>query len=398
MVASSQASTASADVSDSDAKILSEPASDGKSENIRGKIPNQYDKHNKLDAIVKWTTNGTSRVQLGLTFDLQYHATYNSAFFRLRGLVVKKELSTIDQVPIFVFLAPEIIQALSQVCEHANDLGPDTVCLRFQLKAGNAPSLVVPKDMDPSSVTWKNKQSSDAWESLRSLAHASSFDVLCRLPRRAMSEARMTSVCDALSNSHVTSTPGYADLAGLYGGKGGKVVQLEAQVAEINISDDSPPAYGDIEPGPPMPPVLPEKASNKRRRGNSDVESARSCQEPVKDLEATVAWLVTELKECKAELQEYKVRETLLKQELEQVKAQVAESSQDHKSHRDRLSSVDNKLDDLQEQQGIVEAKLDELDDDLEIRIDCRVEETLDQTLSGRIQGVLEGVTLSARF
>ncbi|ETS83542.1 hypothetical protein PFICI_05418 [Pestalotiopsis fici W106-1] len=391
-----------------------EPVIDSKSENFRGKSTSQHDKHNKLEAIVKWTMNGTLRVHPGLTFDLQYHATYNSAFFKLRALVVKKENSTTDQVPIFVFLAPEVIQTLSHDCKHANELGPDTVCFRFHMKSGNAPSLVVPKDMDLSSVTWKNKQSSDVWESLRSLVHASSFDVFCRLPRRAMSEARVGSLCDALSSSQVVSTPGYADLAGLYGGKGGKLVQLEAGAMEC-VSDDSPPAYGDLEPGPPMPPVLPEKASNKRRRGNSDIEPPRTCQEPVNDLEATVAWLVTELKEhkireafiaaqlkeCKAELQEYKARESSLKLELEEVKAEVAKSSRDHERQHDRLSSVETqltKLDDLQERQGVVEAKLDELDDDLEVRVDCRVEETLDQTLSSRIQGVLEGVTLSARF
>ncbi|KAK6212249.1 hypothetical protein LQW54_005380 [Pestalotiopsis sp. IQ-011] len=405
MVSLSQASTASADVSDDDAKILDEPVPHQGAEGTPSKKnKTQQDKHHKLGATVKWTTKDQQRTHPDLTFDLQYHATQHTAFFKLRASVEMKRGSLPEQVPIFVFLAPEVIQAVSLDCEHAQELGPDTVGLRFELRSGKFASIIVPKDLDVSRILWKNKRSSDTWDSLRCLLHASHFDVLCRLPRRTMPEARLRSMCDALSGSNVSSTPGYADLAGLYRNTGGKVVQLETEAIEV-LSNESPPAYQDLEPGPPMPPVLPEKASNKRRRGNSDVEPSTSCGEPGNDMEAMKAWLLTTLEASETrhkareagvlrKLEEsearHKAREDALFTELEESKVREAALRMEVDKLKEHQGSVDGKVQEL-------EAKIDELDDELEVRIECKVDD-LDQTLPSRIQGVLEGAIFSARF
>ncbi|KAK6073770.1 hypothetical protein SCUP234_08617 [Seiridium cupressi] len=416
MVSSSQATTASADASDDDnnqlkreATVKCAVATESEFERARDKKTAQHDKldkhdkHNRLEATVKWV-DGRSREQLGLMFDLQYHAAYNTAFFKLRFPVTIKSASAAEQISLFAFLAPEAIETLSVSSDHAQELGPDTVCLRFKLKSGEAkaPALVVPKTLDPSHSIWNTKRSSDVWASVQSLARTAKFDILCRLPRRVMSEARIQSLCEALSNDQVSSTPGYADLGGLYGGKGGKVVRFEVKV-EGNPSEESPPAYQDLEPGPPMPPILQDKTSNKRRRGNSDTDSPRNAPKSRDHLEDTVAWLVTELKE-------HKTREALLITELQDVKEKVEMLISRQSQHEATCATQDSELhDDI----AGLEAKVDELDNELEIRVDCRIDETLDQksdnikeelveyieeALPNRIQGALEEVTFSARF
>lgn len=403
MLSSSPASTASADANGDDANPTHETGSGSEIEVVRDKKSTQHEKHNKLEATVKWVDDDQRREQPGLMFDIQYHALYNTAFFKLRALVATKNCSLPDQVSLFMLLAPEAIQTLSLISHHAQELGPDTVCLRFKCRNGGAaaPALVVPTAMDLSHVAWKNKQSSSMWHSLQSLARATEFDVLCRLPRRVMSEARIQSLCEALSSCQVMSTPGHADLCGLYGGKGGKVVPPMVEV-EADPTDDSLPAYQDIEPGPPMPPVLQDK-TNKRRRCDSDTDNQRSLRGPRDELEVTVSWLVTQLGE-------YQAREALLVAELKEVHAKVAMLTSQHEEHMAKCTYLE---DDLHDRVGVVEARLDELDEELEIRVECRVDETLeqasdsikeelvdyiDETLPNRIQGALEEVTFSARF
>lgn len=402
MVSSSQATTASADTSDDEANTrINTEAHTGNERPHRNSLV-QHEKHTKIEATVRWIEEGQSRRQSSLTFDLQFHASYNTAFFKLRSSVSTKDALLPESLPLFMFLAPETIQMLSLSTEHAQELGPDTVCLRFGLKV--PPALVMPKALDSTGVVWKNKQSTDVWESLQSLARATSFDVLCRLPRRVMSEARLRSLCETVSSHQVVSTPGYADLAGLYGGKGGKVVRFEVGVKAGNRpSDELPPAYQDLEPGPPMPPVLNDKTSNKRRRGNSDTDNHRAPHKSRDDLEATVAWLVTELKEQKA-------KEALLMTALKDVNAKVAMLMSRHEDDTNKFKIVEI---DLQDRIGGVEARQDELDEELETRVDSRIDEILDQksdsireelvdyideTIPNRIQGVLEEATFAARF
>jgi hypothetical protein len=408
MASASQATTASADASDDDVTDLTPRAtSQPETDNARAKKTTpQQEKHNKLEATVRWVEDGQKREQPGLMFDLQYHAAYNTAFFKLRASVTTKSGATSEQVSLFMFLAPEAIQTLSLSNDHAQELGPDTICLRFGLTSGQTavPVLVVPKTMYPSHVAWKNKQSHETWESLRLLTRATNLDILCRLPRRVMSEARLQSFCQALSGGQVTSTPGLADLGGLYGGKGGRVAQFDSEVGvEDTPFDESLPAYEDIEPGPPMPPVSPETLSNKRRRLNSDDGSQVIPVKPKGDLEATVAWLVTELKEHKA-------REALLVNELKEVHAKVAMLISQQEQHMATCTVLENEVHGRVSEMA---SRLDEVDEELETRVDCRVDEVLDEksdiikgelldyideTLPNRIQGALEEVTFSARF
>lgn len=406
MVSSSQATTASADASDDDANLKRKAGAQFEVETVRSKKTNQNEKHNKLEAIARWIDGGEARKQPDLAFDLQYHSLYKTAFFKLRASVAVKSCSTPEQLSLFMFLPPEIIETLSINRDHAQELGPDTVCLRFSLRSGEAaiPSLIIPKTMDPAHVVWKGKHSNCTWESLRSLARAASFDILCRLPRRTISEARLQSLCNALSSDHVISTPGYTDLGGLYGGKGGKVVRDEVEV-EVNShpSDELLPAYQDLEPGPPMPPIFQGEIFNKRRRGNSDSESRTQSPKPRNDLETTVAWLVTELKEHQA-------REASLLTELKEVQTKLAGLISEQEEHKAKCPMLDN---DLHDRIQGVEARLDELGEELEIRVDCRIDETLDEksdcikeelidyiddTLPNKIQGALTEVTFSARF
>ncbi|KAH6653269.1 hypothetical protein BKA67DRAFT_659904 [Truncatella angustata] len=401
MVSSSQATTASADASDDDASLGVEHKAHPDNESVSAKKLVQHEKHTKIEALVTWLDDGQSRRQPGLTFDLQFHASYNTAFFKLRSSVLAKTGSAPEKIPIFLFLAPEIIQTLSLCDDHVRELGPDTVCIRFGLRS--APCLVVPGAMQTSEMVWKNKESSDTWDSFCSLARATNLEVFCRLSRRVMSEARLQSLCATLSKNQVVSTPGYADLLGLYGGKGGKVVCFAADAKSNKVQfDESPPAYQDLGPGPPMPPVLEEKTS-KRRRGNSGSEAQRPIHKPRDDLEATVAWLVTELRGSKD-------REALLASELKELHAKVAMLISQQEDHKAKCKILEH---DLHERIGEVEAGQSELDEELEMRVDSRIDEILDQKsdsikeelldfideiVPNKIQGVLEEATFSARF
>lgn len=407
MVSSSQATTASVEGSDDDAKSTREADPRAEITTARSnRMTAQHDKHSKLEAIVKWVDHGQLREQRNLNFDIQHHALYHTAYFKLRASVTAKTSSASEQIPLFLFLAPEAVQTLTLHGDHAYELGPDTICLRFGLKSRRVggPALVVPVTMDTSHLSWKHKDSSDMWASLQSLAQATCFTVHCRLPRRAMPETRLQYLCETLSNGQVISTPGYANTSGLYGGKGGKIVYFgdEAKTEE-RFSNESPPAYQDLEPSPPLPSILQDKTCNKRPRTNSDSDIERASNKAKDDLDTTVVWLVAELKQ-------HMVRETSLVNELKKVNAKVDMLLSEQEQLRERCTALEH---DLLERTGDLEGRLHELDEELDLRVDYRIDESFDQksndirqelvdyideTLPNSIRGAFEEATFSARF
>ncbi|KAK7735434.1 hypothetical protein SLS63_003904 [Diaporthe eres] len=87
------------------------------------------------------------------------------------------------------------------------------------------PALVVPKgDLTP-----KQRSSGLLLDCLRGLAKQTSFRL--HLPTTALSKVQVESLCKAASSGALSSMEKLKDVASLYGGKGGSVIQHEPQAA-----------------------------------------------------------------------------------------------------------------------------------------------------------------------
>ncbi|ORY58025.1 uncharacterized protein BCR38DRAFT_75110 [Pseudomassariella vexata] len=373
MVASSQATTDS----DPDASPTSpDPLT---ATNTTLARPN---KHTGLKALVSWLDNGQTRSLDGngkshLEFDLHYNASDKTAYFKLRAEVMLKDSGNSKPTPLYVFIAPERIHELSLSNNHGMALGPDTVCLRFELRR---PAALIGPCQSP---VWKNRASGDVGDCLRSLACANRFEVCCQLPRREMPQLQLASMCNAASSYQLTSTPRQGHLATLYRGKGGKLINGSHAHPDVvdrsNIApNDSPPAYDETEPGPPMPSALPGKhhnTSKKRRRGSSDTGLQKMLYDPKDVLEAVMAQFNARVEEMEATIAELKASRAEIAAELGRVKVELQVTKKELSDVKVALPELANEL---REQYGGLEKQVDELSDTVDQRVDDRVDEKCD--------------------
>lgn len=212
---------------------------------------------------------------------------------------------------VFLFIYPEHIQNLALVnngedvrISAADKLGTTTHVLNFALST--PATLVVPGD----SCVPKNESTRSTLLLLQDLAGRYNFNVA--FPTRILSKDRLTVVCDEVSSSQgrVKTMPGFANMAKLYGGKGGRVMRpgdrLESDFnimaetashdleAAAHVSDaihleredlknrkldttqqdqgegvESPPSYDELDGDRSLPGY--SRPGNKRRRLGSDV-------------------------------------------------------------------------------------------------------------------------------
>jgi hypothetical protein len=203
-----------------------------------------------VPAVVAW--DGHSPLS-DVTCDLRRYASTNTAFIKLRAIVMLKTPASLpSKTSIFLFVHPERIQqvVLDEPSESTpqeavkKKLGPDTYCLRFTLDRPAA--LVGPTS--PENITPKNKSSGEILHHLRSLARETKFTVY--LPAKIVTKARLQSLCEAASGHGLQSITWQADMTCLYGGKGGRLIEDDPEAPSPN-----PPSYDELEPGPPMPPT-----------------------------------------------------------------------------------------------------------------------------------------------
>ncbi|KAJ4420543.1 hypothetical protein N0V82_004316 [Gnomoniopsis sp. IMI 355080] len=207
-----------------------------------------------------------------LTLQIHRDASSNTAFFQLKANVAFKARR--DRTNVLLSIQPERIRALALVerdgSEYtaASKLGTTTYCLRFDLD--QAPSLIVPQgDLTP-----KHKHSRLVMDSLRGLAKKITFCV--DLPSSTLSKARLVSLCESVSSGNVRSTPRFMDIASLYGGKGGRIIEHASQSAQASGSApafagpeaESPPSYDDLGMSNTRP-AASQKSGTKRRRINT---------------------------------------------------------------------------------------------------------------------------------
>lgn len=241
-------------------------------------IPSKF-LHGDLDvsgapAVATWVGQDTGRpvehpVQYsvhGLSLQLHRNTASNTAFLQLKGNVAIK--SRRDRTNVFVSIQPELVKTITVVEDDegtqlaVDKLATSTHSLRLDLS--RPPSLIVPKgDLTP-----KNKNSGVLLDSLHALAKHTSFSV--HLPCSTLAKPRLVSFCEALSSGGARSSPKFLDVASLYGGKGGRIVNYddpEKLVAPAYAptatkpQGQSPPSYDELSlSSPPRPSTVQSKA------------------------------------------------------------------------------------------------------------------------------------------
>lgn len=231
-----------------------------------------------------------------VTFDIYFDAESHTAFFKITAnLALKGKRSRSN---IFLFIPPERIRSLEFVEEDDRSvsaskiIGTSTFSLQFVLV--EPPALVVPKD----DYVPKGETARTTLEALQALARVTRLRV--DLPSNILAKQRLLALCERASSSGVLKTmTGVANLAKLYGGKGGQVIESsQHKTAEVRsdgepsgsaekaipsaasyefprgpassgaAAAESPPSYDDLGHSPPSYPP----PSNKRRRLDSGSE------------------------------------------------------------------------------------------------------------------------------
>lgn len=229
-----------------------------------------------------------------VTFDVHFDAEAHTAFFRITAnLALKGKRSRSN---IFLFIAPERIRSLEFVEQDdgsvsaSKTLGTSTYSLHFVLV--DPPALVVPKD----DYVPKGEAARTTLAAMQALSRVTRFRV--DVPSKVLGRERWLALCEKASSSgFLKAIPGFANLAKLYGGKGGQVVGRgqtgtrsggePSRSAEKSspsgasneyprdkdptpsgiAAAEFPPSYDDLGHSPPTYPP-----SNKRRRLDSGTE------------------------------------------------------------------------------------------------------------------------------
>jgi hypothetical protein len=210
-------------------------------------------------AVVTWSDEHNQQTQQlchsthdHVTFHVHRDASSNTAFFQLRANVALKAKR--DKTHILLSIQPERIRSITVVDGHEHQasakLGTSTYGLQFKL--ARPPALIVPKgDLTP-----KQKNSRLAMDSFRMLVEQTSFNV--HLATTTLARDQLLSLCEATSSGRLHSMPKYLDVASLYGGKGGNVIEhapvtavtAESAIAVAGVQAESPPSYDELGLGP----------------------------------------------------------------------------------------------------------------------------------------------------
>lgn len=188
-----------------------------------------------------------------ILFHAEHDTSSDTAFFQIRANVALKARK--DKTNVFLSVYPERIESIALVAYEDGDdttsaqLGTSTYCLQFTLSM--PPALIVPKtDLIP-----RQRSSGLLLDSLRGLAEQTTFKL--HLPTTTLPKAQLESLCNAAFRGALSSMEKLKDVASLYGGKGGKIIQHDgqpaaaSQAANVTASSAVPktedlPAYDDL--------------------------------------------------------------------------------------------------------------------------------------------------------
>ncbi|ETS74531.1 hypothetical protein PFICI_14397 [Pestalotiopsis fici W106-1] len=251
-------------------------------------------------AIVRWELDGVQNDQYlfhpdpknrSITFEVcvENDASQLLAFFRLRVPVRLKQKDTI----LYIHIPPDHIASLSWSlqCEASSSvqakLSSSITSLHFNLS--QPAHLIVPAQWTV--LHPRRALSADIIKALESLATSRRLTIY--LEHATLSKSRLQAITNIVQSRSSRPVPSYCHLHRLYEGTGGK---RHLPIDENNVSTDSeaapetqgesPPAYNEIGPGPPMPPTTPDcpwainsaKGHGKRHRqsGSADTDGGES--------------------------------------------------------------------------------------------------------------------------
>lgn len=254
--------------------------------------------------VVSWTGDDDQAHSLShsplthdhVAFDIHFNSESHTAFFKITAnLAFKGKRSRSN---IFLFIHPERVRSLDFVEQDDRSvsaskiLNTSTYSLHFVLAEPLA--LVVPKD----DYVPKGETARHTLEALQALSRVTRFRV--DLPSNTLAKPRLLALCEKTSSDeYLRTTPGVANLAKLYGGKGAQVIGSgqpgttesptggEASGSAERVSTarplekdpalsrttaaEYPPSYDDLGHSPPSYPT----PSNKRRRLDSPEDTSK---------------------------------------------------------------------------------------------------------------------------
>lgn len=231
----------------------------------------------------------TERSKADFTLDLHWNPSRNKAFLKLCTTLVLKDNK--GKTHVYLFIPPERIRSLSVGAsqiptpdEFASN--PDHICLRFDLQ-GPA-NFVGPKI----AIRPRDSSSGTTLDCVRALATQTTFEVHTTIPPRNLPRWKLGLFCDTFKfpNHGVRSIDVHARMTDLYGGRGGRVIEVKTCSAPSNRAEtvatttDSaekgtgpgstanqpgPPSYDDLALSPPSYAGDSSRQSSKRRRLDS---------------------------------------------------------------------------------------------------------------------------------
>lgn len=370
----------------------------------------------KTPAVISWTNDQNELQYLShdasthdhVTFDLHFDAGHNTALFKITANVAYKGKR--NKSNVFLFLHPERITTLAMVDDDATataKLGATAYSLHFTLST--LPSLVVPKgDWVP-----KNDVAKFTLESLHAVAEKTAFRIA--IPSRSLDRERLMALCGKVSAKNCLKTPSNAaDVARLYGGKGGMTIehgQYEASRANTagGISraslvaqpadgvhghtksvhnqrppSDIPPSYDELDDSLPHPP--PER---KRRRLDSDVAAVSIshekmslediCKRGFLEMSRRFDRIDRALGELSSRLDRV---EQLAKKSRLDGSSSSGQASQQPEELGDRIEQVEERVAEVQQR---LDDGLSELAKDVENQI-CDVNQEFNDTITIRVE------------
>ncbi|RWA10718.1 hypothetical protein EKO27_g4379 [Xylaria grammica] len=251
-----------------------------------------------LPTCVAWRdSHGENCYLSDVTLSLVYDDDANRALVRLQATIrLKKGLAK----RIYLFVKPDQIRSLAYISTE-NELDHDkefhgfaqeklktsTHMLKFELR--NPPTLVAPTEYR---YEFLRASSQATWTSCMAFAKDANCFFL-HIPTKSLSKTQLVSFCQAASNRGAL-TPLDENIASIYGGRGGKVVdphsnidddvddatEARPSIGASSIKNDAPPTYdrhtaggpsvSHIVPPPYLAPTPDLPKLHKRRREESD--------------------------------------------------------------------------------------------------------------------------------
>ncbi|KAF5232953.1 hypothetical protein FAUST_8441 [Fusarium austroamericanum] len=265
-----------------------------------------------------------------------------------------------------------------------------TLCLNFCLNTH--PEVFVSAEAQEPLAPLR-AQSGTVLDSIHELANITALSIYIK--DSGTSTTQLQPVCDAVSNG--VSLVVQDDLASMYSGAGAKVVTLPVPHTDVPHTDvphtdiphtdiphtDAPhaelppPSYDQTEPPPPHAPIF---ESRKRRRPKDDYIRDDLRDERGED----IALIWAQLERYGAEIKVLREENLDLKEEVDDLRKQVAASDKRHKDLKEELKEEFDAL------ETRTEIKVDEFSDEIDIRvIDARSEI---QDLAESVKSVREDV------